>query len=96
MCPVIIKLIIRATLAYGATDGPKSSTDIMLDVIGVFVPPARTETSPIAAKVDAFKSNIFANNTPDVVPMKNMGVITPPLPPKFRVIDVKTIFTRKA
>lgn len=74
---------------------PKSSINIILEAIGVFVTLARRFIMPIADKVALSKCKKLARKFPAVDPIKKIGVIIPPLPPKLSVIIVKIIFTRK-
>ena len=82
----------QAIVAYGATSGPNNSTAKIHAASGVFAAPASTLTSPKPANITGFKLNKLANVTPAVDPIKNMGVITPPLPPKANVTAVAIIF----
>ena len=94
LCPVIMKLITQATAANGPMAGPNSSTAMMLADIGVFAAPASSATIPIAENMDISRPKVVANAFPEVAPIKNMGVTTPPLPPKLRVIAVNRILPR--
>ncbi len=86
----------HATVAYGAIDGPNSSTDIILADIGVLAHPASNATMPMLEIVEESKPTNFEYREPAEEPTKKIGVIIPPLPPKLSVITVNNIFIRKA
>ena len=83
-------------LHRGRIPDPKSSSAKMLAAMGVFVAPANRLTRPMAENVAVFIPKISPTSAPEVAPTKRMGTTTPPLPPKFKVTLVKTIFKRKA
>jgi len=70
-------------------DGPNISTAIMLAAIGVLAAPERRLTKPMADSTEESMPSICPRADPVVLPMKNIGVTIPPLPPKFSVIEVK-------
>src|SRR5208337_1354241 len=93
--PLMIKLMTHAIAAYGPMLAPNISIAMMLEAIGVFVVPASRLTRPMAAKVGMLSPVTCANRAPVVEPTANIGVITPPLPPKPRVVAVNSILARK-
>src|SRR5208283_152880 len=76
--------------------GPNSSIAMMLAEMGVFAAPAKRATIPIAENIVALNPKTLAKTCPADAPMKNIGVIIPPLPPKLSVIAVNSIFRRNA
>ena len=64
--------------------------------MGVFAEPARTLVNPMAEKVAVFSPIKVAKTIPEVAPTKKIGVTMPPLPPKFRVIEVNSGLSMKA
>lgn len=93
--PLMIKLMMHAMAAYGPMLAPNISIAIMLEAMGVFVVPASRLTSPIAAKVGMLMPVTWAKSTPAVEPTANIGVMTPPLPPKPSVVAVNRILAGK-
>lgn len=66
------------------------------EAIGVLVAPANTPTNPKEAKNEGDKFNIPDNVFPNVDPITNKGVTSPPWYPAPKVIDVKISFPRKS
>ncbi len=93
LCPVIRKLIIALIDAKGARFGPPISIAKILEARGVFVVPERRDMIPSVAKIWLLSPlKIVERIVPDVDPIKKIGFINPPLPPKLRVKDEVIIF----
>jgi hypothetical protein len=87
----------QAIAAYGPTAGPNSSIAMMmLADIGVFAAPASRATIPKAEKIEVSKPRTLLKAFPDVEPMKNMGMIIPPLPPKTECYSSEQHFQEKS
>src|SRR3954451_20933759 len=71
---------------------PKSSTPIIVQASGVFVAPAKTAIKPSPAKRSTGEPLIVARVLPNVAPIKNNGVTSPPLKPVLNVIAVRRRF----
>src|SRR3954449_4061814 len=71
---------------------PNSSTPIRVQASGVFVAPAKTAIKPSPANRSTGEPLIVANVLPNVAPIKNRGVTSPPLKPVLSVIAVKSSF----
>ena len=69
---------------------------IKVQAIGVFVAPANTPTKPIAASIPTGKGITPDSADPNVAPIKNRGVTSPPLKPQPSVKEVKSIFSAKS
>lgn len=75
---------------------PNSSSPITVQAKGVCVAPENTATKPIPAN-KAIGNGINNDKAlPNVAPMKNNGVTSPPLNPAPRVNPVKRIFNKKS
>src|SRR5450432_482122 len=75
---------------------PNSSIPMIVQAIGVLVAPANTATNPIAANSGTGAPTARPNAAPDVAPMTNRGVTSPPWNPDPRVTDVKSSLSAKA
>ncbi len=79
---------------YAPGSIPKSSIPIKVQASGVLVAPANTATKPAPASSPTGKGTTADNALPNVAPMKNSGVTSPPLKPDDKVTVVKRIFTK--
>ena len=82
-------VIARKHVAHTAGDGkvghlpaPKSSTLRMMEAMGQFTAPQNTATMPTAAPKLAGTPSRPPMKQPKVAPMKNEGMISPPLKPQ--------------
>lgn len=79
-------------MTKGKQRTPNSSAAITQQAKGVLAAPANTETNPIAARSPTGKGISPASALPNVAPMKNKGVTSPPLKPVPMVTAVNRIF----
>ena len=75
---------------------PKSSKPMIMEAIGAFVTPQKSEIIPIAAQKEGGRPTKEANRQPNVAPIVKDGTISPPLYPAPSVTAVKSIFHKKA
>src|SRR5690606_34375801 len=75
---------------------PKSSIHITVQAIGVFVAPAKTATNPIPASKSIGRGTNQINALPNVAPIKNNGVTSPPLKPAPSVNEVNSNLSKKS
>ena len=75
---------------------PNNSKPMIMEAIGAFVTPQKSEIIPIAAQRDGGNPMNEANRQPNVAPIVKDGTISPPLNPAPSVIAVNIIFHRKA
>lgn len=68
----------------------------MLHANGVFVAPANTATNPIPARKAVGIGIKSESVLPNVAPIKNKGVTSPPLKPAEIVSTVRPSFNRKS
>jgi hypothetical protein len=64
--------------------------------IGVLAAAENTATKPIPASRPTGNGKNIESALPNVAPMKNNGVTSPPLKPKPKVIEVSRIFIKKS
>ncbi len=96
LCPLRAKEITDTTAAKTPAVFPKSSVARIMAAMGVFADPARAATKPRTLKKTGSRLNNEAKAKPAVAPTKKVGVRTPPVPPKARVIPVAKDFSVKA
>lgn len=68
----------------------------MVQASGVLVAPANTATNPIPASNAIGNGKNHTNTLPNVAPIKNKGVTSPPLKPAPMVNVVNNNFSRKS
>ena len=68
----------------------------MVQAIGVWVAPEKTDTNPIPAKRAIGIGIIKDKALPRVAPTKNNGVTSPPLKPAPKVNHVNKILSKKS
>ncbi len=75
---------------------PNNSIPIIVQAIGVWVAPEKTDTKPTPAKSAIGIGINIDNALPKVAPTKNKGVTSPPLKPAPKVNPVNRILSRKS
>ena len=81
---------------YCIISRPNNSKPIIMEAIGAFVTPQKSEIIPTAAQSEGGKPTREPNKQPNVAPIVKDGTISPPLNPAPSVTAVKIIFQRKA
>ena len=73
---------------YCMISSPKSSKPMIMEAIGAFVTPQKSEIIPIAAQKEGGRPTKEANRQPNVAPIVKDGTISPPLKPAPIVMAV--------
>ena len=71
---------------------PNSSNPMIMEAIGAFVTPQKSEIIPIAAQSEGGNPMREPNRHPKVAPIVKEGTISPPLNPAPSVTAEKSIF----